>query len=92
MIQPQLVKNSPTQWPVPAPPQAHLEGGLAGKTHFADLGQGHGDAVDLVLTGAGNQGFLRGAEAHAQNVLFVRLTWVIALWVHRNLLKTQNGC
>lgn len=31
---------------------------LLGKTHLADLCQGHGDAVELVLAGAGNQGFL----------------------------------
>lgn len=59
--------------------------------HLADLRQGHGDAVELVLTGAGNQGFLRGAEAQAEDVLFVGLTGIIALWVHRNLPKTQDS-
>lgn len=61
------------------------------ETHLADLHQGHGDAVELVLAGAGDQHFLRGAEAHAEHVLFVWLTRVIALWVHRNLPKTQNS-
>lgn len=31
---------------------------LLGKTYLADLCQGHGDAVELVLAGAGNQDFL----------------------------------
>jgi hypothetical protein len=31
---------------------------MLGKTHLADLCQGHGDAVELVLIGTGNQGFL----------------------------------
>lgn len=64
---------------------------LLGKTHLADLRQGHGDAVELVLTGGDNQGFLRGAEAHAEDVLFVRLTRVIALRVHRNLPRIQDS-
>lgn len=56
-----------------------LEGSVAGKTHLADLRQGHGDAVELVFAGAGNQGLLWGAEAHAEDILFIRLTWLIAL-------------
>lgn len=67
-----------------------LEGSIAGETHLADLRQGHGDAVELVLTGGGDQGFLGGAEAHADDVLSVRLTRVIALWVHGNLPKMQD--
>lgn len=65
---------------------------LPGKTRLADLCQGHGDAVELVLIGAGNQGFLRGAEAQAEDVLLVRLTRVIALQVHRNLPEMQDSC
>lgn len=68
-----------------------MAGSTAGKTHLADLRQGHGDAVELVLAGAGDQRLLRGAEAHAEHILFVRLTWVIALWIHRNLPKTQDS-
>lgn len=41
------------------------------EAYLADLCQGHGDGVELVLVGAGNQGFFRWAEAQAQNVLFV---------------------
>ena len=41
------------------------------ETHLADLRQGHGDAVELVLAGAGDQRFLGGAEAQAEHVLFV---------------------
>ena len=73
-------------WPIP-----RLAGSAAGETHLADLRQGHGDAVELVLAGAGDQRLLRGAEAHAEHVLFVWLTWVIALWIHRNLPKTQDS-
>lgn len=31
---------------------------LLGETYLADLRQGHGDAVELVLTGADEQSFL----------------------------------
>lgn len=60
-------------------------------THLADLCQRHGDAVELVLASAGDQGLLRGAEAHAENVLFVRLTRVVALWVHRDLAEMRSS-
>ena len=61
------------------------------EAHLADLRQGHGDAVELALAGAGDQRLLGGAEAHAEHVLFVRLTRVVALWIHRNLPETQDG-
>lgn len=60
---------------------------LAGKTHLADLRQRHGDDVELVLAGAGNQCFLRWAEAQTEDVLLVGLTRVIALKVYGDLPK-----
>lgn len=87
-------KNQPTNSVLDIDEKGWKEA-LPGKTDLADLHHGHGDAVELVLTGAGDEHFLGGAEAQAEDVLFVRLTRVVALQVHRNLPKMQDssqGC